>query len=59
MLNTKFHGNRPTRSGEEDFLSGFYHIILWASPPSWSYDPVFVIKLEMPLPKEAPHKIST
>ena len=23
MLHTKFRGNRPTGSGEEDFLSGF------------------------------------
>ena len=23
MLHTKFHGNRPARSGEEDFLRGF------------------------------------
>ena len=27
MLHTKFHGNRPAGSGEEDF-KGFYHI--WA-----------------------------
>ena len=35
----------------------FYHI--WAWRPSWSCDLDFAIKLEMPLPKEAPHKIST
>ena len=28
MLHTKFHGNQPAGSGEEDFLNGFYHI--WA-----------------------------
>ena len=35
----------------------FYHI--WAWRPSWSCDLDFAIKLEKPLPKEAPHKIST
>ena len=25
MLHTKFRGNRPAGSGEEDFLKGFYH----------------------------------
>ena len=39
------------------FLKGFYHI--WAWRPSWSCDLDFAIKLETPLPKEAPHKIST
>ena len=39
------------------FLSVFYHI--WAWRPSWSCDLDFAIKLEMPLPKEAPHKVST
>ena len=53
MLHTKFRGNRPTGSGR--FLSGFYHI--WAWRPSWSCDLDFAIKLEMPLPREAPHKI--
>ena len=38
-------------------MSVFYHI--WAWRPSWSCDPDFMIKLSMPLPKEAPHKIST
>ena len=37
-------------------MSGFYHI--WAWRPSWSCDLDFATKLEMPLPKEAPHKIS-
>ena len=38
-------------------MKGFYHI--WAWRPSWSCDLDFAIKLEMPLPKKAPHKIST
>ena len=56
MLHTKFRGNRPTGSGEEDFLSGFYHI--WAWQPSWSCDLDFAIKLSSPLSMNAPHKIS-
>ena len=36
MLHTKFRGNRPAGSGEEDFLKGFYHI--WAWRPPWSCD---------------------
>ena len=56
MLHTKFHENRPAGSGEEDFLSGFYHI--WAWQPSWSCDLDFAIKLLSPLPMDAPHKIS-
>ena len=38
-------------------MNGFYHI--WAWRLSWSCDLDFAIKLEMPLPKEAPHNIST
>ena len=38
-------------------MSGFYQI--WAWRPSWSCDLDFAINFEMPLPKEAPHKIST
>ena len=57
MVNTKFRGNRPAGSGERRFLSGFYHI--WAWRPYCSCDMDFAIKLEMPLHKEAPHKIST
>ena len=56
MLHTKFHENRPAGSGEEDFLSGFYHI--WAWRPSWSCDLDFAIKLLSPLPMDAPYKIS-
>ena len=46
MVNTKFRGNRPAGSGEED-LSGFYHIRAWR--PSWSCNMDFAIKLKMPL----------
>ena len=56
MLHTKFHENRPDGSGEEDFLSGFYHI--WAWQPSWSSDLDFATKLSPPLPMDAPYKIS-
>ena len=35
MLHTKFRGNPPAGSGEEDFLKGFYHI--WAWRPSWCH----------------------
>ena len=52
MLHTKFLGNRPTGFGEEDF-EWFYHI--WA----WSCDQDIANNISMPLPKEAPHKIST
>ena len=34
----------------------FYHI--WVRRPSWSCDQDIVHKISMPLPKEAPHKIS-
>ena len=56
MLHTKFRGNRPAMSGEEDFLSGFY--LIWAWRPSWSCDLDFAIKLSSPQPMDAPHKIS-
>ena len=55
MLHTKFRGNRPTGSGEEDCLKGFYHI--WAWRPSWSCDQNIANKISMPLPKEATHKL--
>ena len=42
MLHTKFRGNRPAGSGEEDF-KGFYHI--WACRPSWSCDQHQVIRI--------------
>ena len=38
MLHAKFHGNRPTGSGEEDF-DRIYNI--WACRPSWSCDKDF------------------
>ena len=41
MLHTKFRGNRPIGSGQEIFLSGFYHI--WAWRPSWSKKKIFEI----------------
>ena len=56
MPHTKFRGNRPTGSGEEDF-----RVVLtthrWR--PSWSCDLDFANKLSSPLPMHAPHKIST
>ena len=57
MLHAKFRGNRPTGSGEEDFLRVFtiYGRGGHLGHVTW----IFAIKLEMPLPKEAPHKIST
>ena len=55
MLHTKFLGNRPASSGEEDFWSGFYHI--WAWRPSWSCDQDPANKLSFPLPMDVPHKI--
>ena len=51
MLHTKFRGNWPAGSGEEDFLR-FYHI--WAWRPSWSCHLDHLYKLSFPLPKEAP-----
>ena len=56
MLHTKFRGNRPTGSGEEDF-EVFLPYMGVAAILSCDLD--FAIKLEMPLPKESPHKIST
>ena len=55
MLHTNFRGNGPAGSGEEDFLSGFYHIWAWRSSCSCDQDPVN--KLLFPLPMDAPHKI--
>ena len=56
MLHTKFRGNRPAGSREEDFLMGFFYHI-WAWRPSWLCDPDAANKLSFPLPKVAPHKI--
>ena len=49
MLHTKFRGNRPAGSGEEDF-GMFFTIYGW---PSWSCDPDAANKILFPLP----HKI--
>ena len=57
MLHTKFRENRPAGSGEEDFKVVFT-ILLWTRRPSWSCDLDFGIKLSLPLPRDAPHKIS-
>ena len=54
MLHTKFHGNRPAGSGEEDFLKGFYHI--WAWRQSWSCDQHHVIRFSDFLVPESLHK---
>ena len=56
MLHTKFSENWPTCSGENS-LKGIYHILAWR--PSWSCDQYIANKITMPLPKEAPHKISS
>ena len=55
MLHTKSQGHRPSGSGEEDFLRGFYHI--WAWRPSWSCDQDHLNKLSFPHPKESPYEI--
>ena len=41
---------------EKKILSVFYHI--WAWRPSWSCDLDFAIKLSLPIPMNAAHKIS-
>ena len=48
MLHTKFRGNQPAGSGEEDF-EGFYHI--WAWLPSWSGDQHNINDLYFLVPK--------
>ena len=47
MLHSKFRGNRPAGSGEEEFLKGYYHI--WAWGPSWSCDLDHLYKFWFPL----------
>ena len=42
MIHTKFRGNRPVGSGEEDFKLFLYHIEVWR--PSWSCDQHNVIR---------------
>ena len=49
MLHTKFHENRSTGSGEEDFLKVYNHIWAWRS--SGSCEPDAANKLSFPLPK--------
>ena len=51
MLHTKFRGNRPAGSGEEDFLKGFYHIGAWW--PSWSCDQHHVMRFFISLSLKA------
>ena len=46
MIHTKFRGNPPAGSGEEDFLKGFYHI--WAWRPFWSCDSDATNKISFP-----------
>ena len=53
MLHTKFRGNQPTGSGEEDFL----RFLLFIANPSWSCDLDHLYKLSFPLPKDAPHEV--
>ena len=55
MLHTKFHALEINLLVLEKKI--FDHI--WAWRPSWSDDQDIVDKISMPLPKEAPHKIST
>ena len=62
MLHTKFRGNRPAGSGEEDFLrflrtrfmgmlrTRYVHVI-WAWRPSWSCDLDHLYKLSFPFPR--------
>ena len=54
MLHTKFRGNRPAGSGEEDFLK-FLPYMGMAAILSCDLDQLY--KLLFPLPKEAPYKI--
>ena len=49
MLHTKFCGDWPAGSGEEDFLKGFYH--MWAWRPSWSCDQNHVISFSFLVPE--------
>ena len=54
MLHTKFRGNRPAGSGEEDFLRFLPYMGVAAI---LVIDLDHLYKLSFPLPKEAPHKI--
>ena len=55
MLHTKFRGNRPAGSGEEDFSMVF--TIYGRGGHLGHLDPDAANKLSFPLPKEAQHKI--
>ena len=55
MLHTNFQGHRSFESREDDCFSGSYH--MWSWWPSWSCDLNRFIKLLLPHPIEAPHKI--
>ena len=57
MLHTKFHENRPAGSGE-DFLVVFTIYGRGGHLAIYSCDVDFGIKLSLPLPRDAPHKIS-
>ena len=50
MLHTKFRGNRPTGSGEEDFLKVF---AIYSHGGHLGH----LYKLSFPLPKDAPHEV--
>ena len=54
MLQTKFHGNRPTDSGEENFLRVF--TIYGHGGHLGHVTKMSQKKHLFPLPKEAPHK---
>ena len=54
MLHTKFRGNRPTGSGEEDFQR---FLLFIAMATIWSCDLDHLYKLSFPLPKDAPHEV--
>ena len=55
MIHTKFRGNRPAGSGEEDFLVVF--TIYERGGHLGHGDPVFTNKLSFHISTEAPHKI--
>ena len=54
MLHTKFRGNRPASSGEEDFLRFLPYMVMAAILVMW---PGPFIQTFVPFSKEAPHKI--
>ena len=54
MLHTKFRGNRPAGSGEEDFLRVF---TIYGRGGHLGHVTLMPRTKLFPLPKEAPHKI--